>query len=327
MNHAPADPAMIGRLRRDVEALCVSPRHRDVPGSLEAARAYCQRRLEEVGWSVEERPFRPRPALRYSDVGHPTSPLAMRWLSGLEGVNLLAYGRGRGGPQAGDTLLIAHLDTVRSSVGADDNASGVAVALEVARQLADRDHQVVIALVDLEELMHLGARELAKTLPRPGLAVVLDAVGYFDDRPRSQRMPPGFGLMFPRVARELRNTERRGDFLLAVHRHSSEAFARAWAQAADSAGLPAVLLRDRRWDGRGQGFTRYLSPLLIDLDRSDHAPFWRRRIPAVFMTATATMRSPNYHRATDTPDTVDYVRLGRVAGSLTVAMTAEAARL
>ena len=179
---------------------------------------------------------------------------------------------------------------------------------------------MVIALVDLEELMHLGARELARTLPRPGLAVVLDAVGYFDDRPGSQRMPPGFGVMFPRVARQLKGTERRGDFLLAVHRRSSESFARAWEHAATAAGLPAVLLRDRRWNGRGQGFTRYLSPLLIDLDRSDHAPFWRRRIPAVFMTATATMRSPNYHRDTDTPATVDYERLSRVAASLRAAL-------
>lgn len=86
-----------------------------------------------------------------------------------------------------------------------------------------------------------------------------------------------------------------------------------------------MLLRDRRWDGRGQGLTRYLSPLLIDLDRSDHAPFWRRGIPAVLMTATATMRSPNYHRATDTPDTVDYNRLGRVAASLTTALATETA--
>lgn len=232
MSDAVGATTALDRLRRDVEALCASPRHREVPGSLEAARAYCRERLEEVGWSVEERPFRPRTGLRYSDAGHPTPQLAMRWLTGLVGVNMLALPRGRAGPEAGDTLLIAHLDTVRASVGADDNASGVAVALEVARRLRDREHRVVIALVDFEELLYLGARELARTLPRPGLAVVLDAVGFFDDRPRSQRIPPGFGLMFPKVARQLRARGRRGDFLLAVHRRSSEPFARAWAQAA-----------------------------------------------------------------------------------------------
>lgn len=88
---------------------------------------------------------------------------------------------------------MAHLDTVRCSTGADDNASGVAVTLEVARQLRGRDHRVVIALVDLEELWHLGSRELARTLPRPGLVVCLDAVGFFDERPRTHASLPASG--------------------------------------------------------------------------------------------------------------------------------------
>jgi hypothetical protein len=308
------------RLRRDVDALCVRPRHRDVPGSLETARAYCRQQLEAVGWSADERTFRPRPALRISDAGIPHAPLAMRWLSDLQGVNLLAVPDGRAGPQAGDSLFLAHLDTVRNSTGADDNASGVAVALEVARQLRGHGHRVVIALVDLEELWHLGARELARTRPRPGLVVCLDAVGFFDDRPRSQRLPAGFGLMFPRLAGQLRANERRGNFLLAVHRRSSTAFARSWAHAAAVAGLPVALLRDPRWNGRGQRATHWVNPLLMDLDRSDHEPFWRRRVPAVLITATATLRSPHYHRSTDTPDTLDYARLGQVADSLALSL-------
>ncbi|WP_158282891.1 M28 family metallopeptidase [Nocardioides silvaticus] len=107
-------------------------------------------------------------------------------MSDLEGVNLLATPPGHPGHQAGDVLLMAHLDTVRCSTGADDNASGVAVTLEVARQLRGRDHRVVIALVDLEELWHLGSRELARTVPPPGLVVCLDAVGFFDERRAAQ---------------------------------------------------------------------------------------------------------------------------------------------
>ena len=61
----------------------------------------------------------------------------------------------------------------------------------------------MIALVDLEELWHLGSRELARTLPRPGLMVCLDAVGFFDERPRTQRLPAGLGLRFPALARQL----------------------------------------------------------------------------------------------------------------------------
>jgi len=304
------------RLRRDVAALCLTPRHRDIPGSLEAARDNCRGQLEEAGWSVDEQPFRPRPALRISDAGHPVSPLSMRWTRNLEGVNLLGYHGDRRTSQSGDVLLMAHLDTVRNSVGADDNASGVAVALEVARQLRGRDHRVVIALVDLEELWHLGSRQRAKQLPRPGLVVCMDAAGYFDDEPRSQRGPGGFGLMFPRAARQIAATQRRGDFLLAAFRRNSEAFARAWAQQATAVGLRTVLLRDRRWNGRGQRITHWVNPLLMDLDRSDHEPFWRRGVPALVLTATATMRSPHYHRGSDTPDTLDYPRLGQLAESL-----------
>lgn len=315
------------RLRHDVDALCLTPRHRDVPGSLAAARAHCRAQLEEAGWTVEERTFRPRPALRLSDAGHPVSPLAMRWMSDLEGVNLLATPPGHGGHQAGDVLLVAHLDTVRCSAGADDNASGVAVVLEVARQLRSRDHRVVIAIVDLEELWHLGARELARTLPRPGLVVCLDAVGFFDERPRTQRLPVGLGLRFPALSRQLRMSERRGNFLLAVHRGSSAAFVTSWRRAAEAAGLPAAQLRDPRWNGRGQRITHWVNPLLMVLDRSDHEPFWRRSIPAVLLTGTATLRSPHYHRDSDTPDTLDYVRLAQVADSLAATLAGEPVEL
>jgi hypothetical protein len=237
-------------------------------------------------------------------------------MSDLEGVNLIAMPAGRRDHRAGDVLLVAHLDTVRCSAGADDNASGVAVVLEVARQLQGQDHGVVIALVDLEELWHLGARELARTLPRPGLVVCLDAVGFFTEQPGTQRLPAGLGLRFPTLARQLRENERRGNFLLAVHRRSSAVFVSDWMSSAAAVGLPAARLQDPRWNGRGQRITHWVNPLLMDLDRSDHEPFWRRGIPAVLLTGTATLRSPHYHRDTDTPDTLDYSRLAQVADSL-----------
>jgi hypothetical protein len=320
MLSSPTEETAEARVRRDVAALCVRPRHRGVPGSLEAARGYCRDQLEQAGWAVEERPFHPRPALRICDAGHPVSSLAMRWEPDLQGVNLLALDEGHAEPAAGDTLLVAHLDTVRNSVGADDNASGVAVALEVARQLRGRDHRVVIALVDFEELWHLGSRELARTLPRPGLVVCLDAVGFFTDQPRSQSIPAGFGLLFPKLTRQLRSNQRRGDFILGVHRRSSETFARRWANEATAVGLGTALLRDPRWNGRGQRVTHWVNPLLMDLDRSDHEPFWRRGIPAILLTGTATLRSPHYHRDSDAPDTLDYPRLALVADSLAAAV-------
>lgn len=121
--------------------------------------------------------------------------------------------------------------------------------------------------------------------------------------------------------------EHRGNFLLAVHRRSSAAFAACWARAATAAGLPAAQLRDPRWGGRGQRITHWVNPLLMDLDRSDHEPFWRRGIPAVLLAGTATLRSPHYHRDSDTPVTLDYARLAQVADSLAAALAAAPADL
>lgn len=64
-----------------------------------------------------------------------------------------------------------------------------------------------------------------------------------------------------------------------------------------------------------------------DLDRSDHEQFWRRGIPAVLLTGTATLRSPHYHRDCDTPDTLDYARLAQVADSLAATLAAAPADL
>ena len=114
---------------------------------------------------------------------------------------------------------------------------------------------------------------------------------------------------------------------MAVHRRSSAAFATCWARAATAAGLPAARLRDPRWNGRGQRITHWVNPLLMDLDRSDHEPFWLRGIPAVLLTGTATLRSPHYHRDSDTPDTLDYARLAQVADSLAATLAAAPADL
>jgi len=302
------------RLRRDVEVLCSSPRHREVSGSLDEARRYCLSQLRAAGWDCSKQTFQVPAGVRMSDRGRPGSPLAVRPMRSSEGTNLVASRPG--GPRAGDTLVLAHLDTVRCSPGADDNASGVAVVLEMARTL-DREQPVTLALVDLEELGMIGARALAARMPRPGLVVCLESVGYFDSTPGSQRLPPGFGLLFPELSELVRRRERRADFLIAAHRRDSAEFVTLLAEHASTEGLPVLPLLDRRWAGRGQRVTRWVNPLLMDLDRSDHSPFWRNRVPAVVITGTAPLRNARYHRIEDTPDTLDYPRMAQLARSLT----------
>lgn len=303
-------------LREDVQHLASQPRHRDVPGSLESARDFCAQELTSAGWNVTEQRFTVPNRLRIPDIGKPGGVLPMRMSGRIDGVNLIARPRGHDRTQAGGTLVLAHLDTVRLSAGADDNASGVAVALQLARLLSQARDDVTIVLVDLEELSQLGSRHLAATTPRPARVICLESVGYFDEEPHSQRLPAGFSLLFPDLTRTIREREGRGDFLAAVHRGDTVSFLDAWTAAARQDGLDILGLHDRRWNGPGQRFTRWANPLLMDLDRSDHAPFWRAQVPSILITGTAPMRNARYHRVDDTPDTLDYNRMSALAQSL-----------
>jgi hypothetical protein len=307
------------RLRGDVAYLASQPRHRALAGSLERARTYCAQQLIDAGWNVTEQPFVAPNRFRIPDDGKPDAVLPMRPSGKVSGVNLLA--RASDSNQAGGTLLIAHLDTVRISPGADDNASGVAVALQVARLLRQGHHDVAIALVDLEELNQLGSRHLVTVGPRPARVICLESVGYFDDRPGAQRLPLGFGMLFPTLTRTIRTREGRGDFLAAVHRGDCEGLLDELVTAAADQELDLLSLLDRRWNGPGQQFTRWVNPLLMDLDRSDHAPFWRAQVPSILITGTAPLRNSRYHRRGDTPNTLDYRRMSALARSLAHVLT------
>ena len=304
------------RLREDVERLARQPRHREVPGSLENARDHCTQELSSAGWTVTEQQFVVPNRLRIPDIGKPGGVLPMRMSGRIHGTNLIALPAGVTRLQAGGTLVLAHLDTVRLSPGADDNASGVAVALQIARLLGQTPNDVAIALVDLEELGQLGSRHLAATTPRPERVICLESVGYFNEQPRSQQLPVGFGLLFPDLADAIRERGRRGDFLAAVHRGDTHPLLEAWTGAAMQEGLDVLGLHDRRWSGPGQRFTRWVNPLLMDLDRSDHAPFWRAQVPSILITGTAPLRNARYHRIDDSPDTLDYQKMNALARSL-----------
>ncbi len=204
------------------------------------------------------------------------------------------------------------LDSVHSSPGADDNASAVAIALELGRQL-DRD-DVAIVLTDHEESAMLGARMLVRNGPRPRLVINLESLGYFRDEPNSQRIIPD--LAHPELAATIKAAGSRGDFVLVAYRPNSAPAAATILDKLNATGLVAYGLEDRRWNGAGQKITARLNPVGLSLDRSDHAPFWRARVPALVLTDTHVARNPNYHRPTDTPDTLDYDRMGSITQAL-----------
>ncbi|HEX2809777.1 MAG TPA: M28 family peptidase [Kineosporiaceae bacterium] len=311
------DCADVTRVTADVAALAGSPRgsgHH--PGEMAMTQEYVAAGLGQAGWRVTRAPFERRWVIGVTDAGG-RQLLPRRVFRRLSGVNLLA--ELPGAPAGRGVLIVAHLDSVACSPGADDNASGVAALLECARLLAGLPQAppVRLAVVDLEELACVGSRVLAGErdfVEDLELVVALEAVGTFLDAPGTQRLG-GLGLMFPGLARRVRANQSRGDFLLAVHRASSARAAQCLVGAAAGlrTPLPVLTARDPRADGwKGRAATLAL-PWLANLDRSDHSPFWRRGVPAMMVTTTAPFRNRHYHREGDRPETLDYPRLTAVA--------------
>lgn len=215
------------------------------------------------------------------------------WLPTLQtfefGVNLVAEKPGTN-PEAGTILLAAHYDTVIGSPGADDNASGIATILEVARLLSKfpTTKTLKIAFFDLEEKGLLGSFAFAnnpENLTNLQGVIVLDMVGFACHTPGCQQYPPGLPITPP---------SDKGDFLAVIGDVESPQLLAAFNNKNYSA-LPPVITLPVPLKG-------IATP---DLLRSDHAPFWMRGIGAVLITDTANFRSPYYHKPTDKPDTID----------------------
>jgi acetylornithine deacetylase/succinyl-diaminopimelate desuccinylase-like protein len=309
-----------------VEFLAAEPRSRlRAPLAMQRAEAYVHDELTSAGWLVERHPFDARWQIGSTDRhGHRALALKPRLHRRLRGANLIASLPGSGDGPA--VVVGAHLDSVSGSPGADDNASGVAVLLETARLLSEAPvpPHVVLAVFDMEELGLIGARQAARELGRRGGVrgmICLESVGYFVDDPGTQRLPPGFERIFPEASAEVRAGSYRGDFTLVVHRRSSAGAAEEWkrAAAAASPAVPGLLLRDPRPDGLWGLLIGLAVPPTGHLGRSDHAPFWNRRIPALMLTDTANFRNPHYHQSTDLPRTLDYERLAAVTAATAAA--------
>jgi Zn-dependent M28 family amino/carboxypeptidase len=198
-------------------------------------------------------------------------------------------------------LLGAHYDSVPGTPGADDNASAVAVCLECARLI--RKHGIgpaMIGLFNREEDGLLGSSEFVAHLAgQPAWTIreahIFEMVGYRDETPGSQQMPPGLPII---GARDV------GDFLLLLANRHSNRIAEELLQLAarDLSDTPVAALKV--YLGLERAFDH--------LNRSDHAPFWRAGIPSIMWTDTSEFRNPHYHQASDTPDTLAYDFMGDV---------------
>jgi len=201
-------------------------------------------------------------------------------------------------------IIAAHYDTVEGSPGADDNASALAVMLEVVQRTQHMmlEHPVQFIAFCLEEENLLGSRaytaHLTATQQLIHGAVVLECVGYAKDEEGSQKIPPGIPIAVPTV----------GNFLAVVGNQASASLTQAVSHTM-SQHMPIVPLVV---PGNGE--------VLPDTRRSDHTAFWEQGFPAVMLTDTANFRNPNYHRSTDTIDTVNLDFMASVANAVTAAV-------
>jgi Zn-dependent M28 family amino/carboxypeptidase len=267
----------IDRIRRHVQAIEGVRHPVAAPEALERAADYIAECLDALGYELTEHRF-------------PDNGRLFR--------NVIATHRGLG-RQDERVAVLAHYDTVAGTPGADDNASGVAVMLEIAAMLArfrfERTiHFIAIALEENEnegdhESGTRGSRALAAHARESGWdiagVVVLESIAYAGDDV-VQTVPPGVPVPVPTT----------GNFIAVVGNERSKELVDRFSQAIERQriDLPHIALTV---PGNGEA--------LPDTRRSDHAPFWDQGFRAVMVTDTTNFRNPHYHRPADTLETLN----------------------
>ena len=279
-------------LRDHVDRLTAGgPRHQDNPAAVRATLEYLTDHLVGYGYRVERE--------SYGDAPHQVNLLAMR-----------------DNPTTAPVLEVgAHWDSTNDGPGADDNASGVAGLLEIARVFAEEAptalepkrteprRAVRFCLYGEEEdesVGYLGSRAHVARLDADGAGrtgavvegvIVLEMIAYRDTRSGSQRFPEDIAAMMGEPGEF-----GRGDFIAVVGDPGASEYLAAIQAAArgQDSSLPVLPLSVPAGD-------------FVNVGRSDHYPYWLSGRNGVMVTDTAEFRNPNYHRSTDTIDTLDFV--------------------
>ncbi|MCC3466363.1 MAG: M20/M25/M40 family metallo-hydrolase [Microcoleus sp. PH2017_06_SFM_O_A] len=212
----------------------------------------------------------------------------------------------KGGKQENLPIIIgAHYDTVPGTPGADDNATGVAVLLELARAIALQPLKYPVQLVafDMEEAGCWGSKHYAAKCKQQQqsirLMISLEMLGYCDRTPNSQSYPAGLKYFYPNI----------GNFIALIGNLRTVRDMITLSRNIRKVG------QDCEWlpvPNRGL--------IVPDTRRSDHAPFWDNGYPAIMVTDTANMRNPHYHQRSDKIETLDLDFLAGVCGGLVEAI-------
>jgi hypothetical protein len=208
---------------------------------------------------------------------------------------------------SGTIVVGAHYDSVPGSPGADDNASAVAVLIELARMnlparfVAFANEEMPYFLTD-EMGSHAFAARARRGGERIDAMLSLEMLGFYRDAPGSQRYPPLLGLLYP----------DRGDFIAFVGDLGARSLVRRSVE---------LFRAHARFPSEGVAAPSFIPGVTW----SDHWSFRRHGYRAIMVTDTAFYRYPHYHLPTDTPEKLDYARTARVTLGL-AALIKELAR-
>jgi hypothetical protein len=219
------------------------------------------------------------------------------------GVNVVGVKPGFTKPKQ-QVIASAHYDHIEGCAGADDNASGVALVLELARVLSDArfDRTLIVACWDEAESGQLGSQAYAERARERDddivAAFAFESVAYASSAPDSQQIPERFEELFPDQALALLDNEYRGDFLTVVADSRTEQWALGLLQHGKAIDLPVQVLT----------LTESTKARQRKLDRADHSSFWDASYAALLVTDTASFRNPHAHckDGDDAPDGLDY---------------------
>ena len=281
------------RLRGHVRAIASEEHNTSRPEKLEQAARYIEAALTAEGYRVRRQEYR---------AGGQT----------VRNLEVSISNVANGARPDRIFILGAHYDSAPGAPGANDNGSGTAAVLELARMLKTMQPSPgtevkFVFFVNEEPPWFMGAdmgsMRHAQQLRREGHkvegALILETIGYYSNQPGSQRLPPELEGRYPTT----------GNFIAFVGTLQSSALVRdALAAFRAASDFPA----------QGLAAPNHIMGVTL----SDHSSYNRHGYPALMITDTAFLRYPYYHTAEDTPDKLDYDSMARVVTGLAKTMTA-----
>lgn len=296
-----AQKSLAERLRTHVTKLAdeIGPRNlTSDPGRLWKATAYISEQLISGGYTPKLQTF--------SVCGYYNDGLFSSTHATQSTHNVIAELPG----VQGETEIVvigAHYDSAQKCPAANDNGSGVAALIEIAKALKKEQVKRTVRFVAWpnEEWPFfrsddMGSYRYARACKDRGDNVVamisLETIGYYTDRPDTQRFPaPGMSMLYPNTGNFLAFIGKADNQSRQLLKTSANSFIASAKFPTQTLAAPAEL---------------------SGVDFSDHLSFWRVGYPGIMVTDTALYRYPHYHSPEDTADKIDYDKLARVTDGM-----------